>query len=154
MTQKKIRNPKTTQKQLDPLLKNIEKILGILSIEEIVYITNKESKDYLFENTFCGKGILSKSQPRLPYEPLQLSPFEAFYLISELKKLQVVYEETNEIVPSQTLWDLFSQQNQNFSAKYGAYRYFRKKGWVPKSGLKFASDFVIYQKGPSYFHAK
>ncbi|OBS64884.1 hypothetical protein A6R68_06576 [Neotoma lepida] len=34
-----------------------------------------------------------------------------------------------------------------------AYHYFRSKGWVPKVGLKYGTDLLLYRKGPPFYHA-
>uniref|UniRef100_A0ACB8EHX1 Uncharacterized protein n=1 Tax=Sphaerodactylus townsendi TaxID=933632 RepID=A0ACB8EHX1_9SAUR len=51
------------------------------------------------------------------------------------------------------LWELFSEAQPNFRATYMAYHYFRCKGWVPKVGLKYGTDLLLYQKGPPFYHA-
>uniref|UniRef100_A0A8C2TM01 tRNA-splicing endonuclease subunit Sen2 n=1 Tax=Coturnix japonica TaxID=93934 RepID=A0A8C2TM01_COTJA len=41
----------------------------------------------------------------------------------------------------------------NFKTTYMAYHYFRSKGWVPKVGLKYGTDLLLYRKGPPFYHA-
>lgn len=48
----------------------------------------------------------------------------------------------------------FCEAQPNFFASYAAYKYFRENGWVPKSGLKYGTDFVLYRKGPAHRHAE
>lgn len=38
------------------------------------------------------------------------------------------------------LWRLFRSLQPNFEITYAAYHYFRSKGWVPKSGIKYGTD--------------
>lgn len=39
------------------------------------------------------------------------------------------------------LWGMFRSAQPNFEITYAAYHYFRSKGWVPKSGIKYGTDF-------------
>src|SRR5690606_13326568 len=41
----------------------------------------------------------------------------------------------------------FTAKQPNFAASYAAYHHFRKSDWIPKSGLKYGADFVLYRKG-------
>ncbi len=97
---------------------------------------------------------------RDPYrvtEYLQLSSEEAFYLLQELGEL-VVSTAPNEDHTLHTyspaeLWSIFCGANSRFLERYVAYRYFRREGWVPKSGLKLGVDFLLYKDGPAVYHS-
>jgi len=39
------------------------------------------------------------------------------------------------------MWREFSRISTEFPERYVAYHNFRSKGWVPKTGLKYATDF-------------
>ena len=45
------------------------------------------------------------------------------------------------------------KEYHNFDKKYLVYKDFRKKGYVVNPGIKFGSDFAVYQKGPGIDHA-
>uniref|UniRef100_A0A4X2L841 tRNA-splicing endonuclease subunit Sen2 n=1 Tax=Vombatus ursinus TaxID=29139 RepID=A0A4X2L841_VOMUR len=51
------------------------------------------------------------------------------------------------------LWEAFHLVQPTFRTTYMAYHYFRSKGWVPKVGLKYGTDFLLYRKGPPFYHA-
>jgi len=51
-------------------------------------------------------------------------------------------------------WQLFCTTNPKFIYYYAAYHYYRGSGWCVKSGLKYGTDYVLYRKGPTYFHAE
>lgn len=38
--------------------------------------------------------------------------------------------------------------------KYSAYEHFRNLGWIPKSGFKYGTDFLLYKNGPQYEHSE
>ncbi|KAF2703055.1 hypothetical protein K504DRAFT_419315 [Pleomassaria siparia CBS 279.74] len=41
-----------------------------------------------------------------------------------------------------------------FLLRYAVYHHFRSLGWVVRHGIKFACDFLLYQRGPVFAHAK
>ena len=40
-----------------------------------------------------------------------------------------------------------------FIAKYAAHAHFRNQGWLPRSGLQYGADFVLYRNHPSLVHS-
>lgn len=40
-----------------------------------------------------------------------------------------------------------------FIARYAAHAHFRNQGWLPRSGLQYGADFVLYQNHPSLVHS-
>ena len=42
------------------------------------------------------------------------------------------------------MWRVFSHLSPTFPQRYVAYHNFRSKGWVPKTGLKYGTDFGRY----------
>ncbi|XP_054693795.1 tRNA-splicing endonuclease subunit Sen2 isoform X2 [Grus americana] len=73
------------------------------------------------------------------------NPFRIF------EYLQLSLEE--EPLTILKLWEVFSEVKPNFKTTYMAYHYFRSKGWVPKVGLKYGTDLLLYRKGPPFYHA-
>lgn len=51
-------------------------------------------------------------------------------------------------------WRLFSKSQPFFVTTYVAYHFYRSHNWCVKSGLKLGVEFVLYKKGPEYFHAQ
>ncbi|XP_065095204.1 tRNA-splicing endonuclease subunit Sen2 [Ochlerotatus camptorhynchus] len=86
--------------------------------------------------------------------PENLSLFfeESMFLVRELKCLEVRTLE-GATMPEILLLETFSKLKRNFLVSYVAYVYLKSKNWVIKSGLKFGGDFLLYQKGPQFFHA-
>ncbi|PIN99535.1 hypothetical protein AB205_0047590, partial [Aquarana catesbeiana] len=74
------------------------------------------------------------------------NPFQMF------EYLQLSREE--EPLTIQKLWEIFCEAQQNFQTGYMAYHHFRSKGWVPKVGLKYGTDLLLYRKGPPFYHAR
>ncbi|XP_033727406.1 LOW QUALITY PROTEIN: tRNA-splicing endonuclease subunit Sen2-like [Pecten maximus] len=83
-------------------------------------------------------------------EFLHLSLEEAFFLSFGLGCLIVTDNE--KTLDLQSLWTRFCETQQDFLPNYVVYHYFRSLGWVPKSGLKFGTDFILYKVGPPFYH--
>ncbi|KFU86075.1 tRNA-splicing endonuclease subunit Sen2 [Chaetura pelagica] len=103
------------------------------------------------ENLVKKEKLVCRKNPFRIFEYLQLSLEEAFFLVYALGCLSIHYgEEPLTIVK---LWEFFSEVKPNFKTTYMAYHHFRSKGWVPKVGLKYGSDLLLYRKGPPFYHA-
>lgn len=85
-------------------------------------------------------------------EYLQLCAEEAFYLMAEVGILSVMNKEGKQLSSSE-LWIHFSKISKSFGAKYSAYVHYRIGNWIPKSGLKFGVDFLLYKEGPLSYHS-
>ncbi|NWZ56348.1 SEN2 endonuclease, partial [Haliaeetus albicilla] len=95
--------------------------------------------------------LVCRRNPFRIFEYLQLSLEEAFFLVYALGCLSIYYSE--EPLTILKLWEVFSEVKPNFKTTYMAYHYFRSKGWVPKVGLKYGTDLLLYRKGPPFYHA-
>ncbi|KAL2152201.1 hypothetical protein VTH82DRAFT_5385 [Thermothelomyces myriococcoides] len=41
-----------------------------------------------------------------------------------------------------------------FLVNYAVYHHFRSLGWVPRHGIKFGVDWILYQRGPVFDHSE
>lgn len=82
---------------------------------------------------------------------LHLFPEEAFYLLQHTR-LKVINKD-EIVVTLISLWSEFLKYDKRFPEKYIAYFYFRRQGWVPKCGLKFGVDFLLYKISPTVYHS-
>ncbi|NWT01913.1 SEN2 endonuclease, partial [Mionectes macconnelli] len=110
------------------------------------------------DDSTCLQGNLVKKEklvcrknPFRIFEYLQLSLEEAFFLVYALGCLSIYYGE--EPLSILKLWEVFSEVKPDFKTTYMAYHYFRSRGWVPKVGLKYGTDLLLYRKGPPFYHA-
>nr|Q5ZIN2.1 RecName: Full=tRNA-splicing endonuclease subunit Sen2; AltName: Full=tRNA-intron endonuclease Sen2 [Gallus gallus]CAG32411.1 hypothetical protein RCJMB04_24m3 [Gallus gallus] len=103
------------------------------------------------ENFVKKEKLVCRRNPFRIFEYLQLSLEEAFFLVYALGCLTVYYGE--EPLTILKLWEIFSEVKPSFKTTYMAYHYFRSKGWVPKVGLKYGTDLLLYRKGPPFYHA-
>lgn len=44
--------------------------------------------------------------------------------------------------------------DNEFLLRYVVYHHFRSLGWVVRDGVKFASDYILYDRGPAFTHAE
>ncbi|NXF06127.1 SEN2 endonuclease, partial [Smithornis capensis] len=95
--------------------------------------------------------LVCRKNPFRIFEYLQLSLEEAFFLVYALGCLSIYYGE--EPLSILKLWEVFSEVKPDFRTTYMAYHYFRSRGWVPKVGLKYGTDLLLYRKGPPFYHA-
>ena len=125
-------------------------MLGELLENRIVVWNIQESRD-LFANGYFGKPIgISKPNPNDINVPLILDLIEGCYL-QETSKIKIV--KNGKKVSLNTLIKICKKEYHNFDKKYLVYKDFRKKGYVVNPGIKFGSDFAVYQKGPGIDHA-
>ncbi|KAI1812787.1 hypothetical protein GGS20DRAFT_556392 [Poronia punctata] len=98
-------------------------------------------------------------------EHLQLSPEEAFYLVFALGALTIVDPVTGKAMTNQEVFHTLRrlscppgsgtmQPDDPFLVQYAVYHHFRSLGWVPRSGIKFGVDWLLYIGGPVFSHAE
>ncbi|KAI9725001.1 MAG: hypothetical protein M1812_000277 [Candelaria pacifica] len=100
-------------------------------------------------------------------EHLQLTLEEAFFLVYGLGLLEIFDEETQSNIPLPHLLSLFRtlsyfppcspsglRPDDPFLLSYAVYHHFRSLGWVVRPGIKFAVDYLLYNRGPVFAHAE
>ncbi|KAK3900613.1 hypothetical protein C8A05DRAFT_17097 [Staphylotrichum tortipilum] len=101
-------------------------------------------------------------------EHFQLAPEEAFFLTFALGALKVVDPVTGSPISNEQLLTLFRSYSyfpprmsgsrlspeDSFLVHYAVYHHFRSLGWVPRHGIKFGVDWIIYQRGPVFDHSE
>ncbi|KAJ5796906.1 uncharacterized protein N7518_005446 [Penicillium psychrosexuale] len=108
-------------------------------------------------------------------EHLQLSNEEAFFLVYSLGALQIYDSplKSGEVQPtSPTTTSALLRQfchhsfqpardgsaslqpDDPFLISYTVYHHFRSLGWVIRSGVKFGTDYLLYNRGPVFSHAE
>ncbi len=109
-----------------------------------VVVVNKEHLQLTPEEAFFlkfGLGALSVTDP---YSGLDLSTMEMLRLFRE-----------NSYSPPRNGPDAPDlQPDDNFLVHYVVYHHFRSLGWVPRAGIKFGVDWLLYTRGPVFDHAE
>lgn len=132
-------------------------------------------KKELSSNTPSEAVVQSVDTDNFPNEEhLQLSNEEAFFLAYGLGALQIYDTPTTSKTQStspasiSTLLQLFChhsfqpardhtaalQPDDPFMVSYTVYHHFRSLGWVIRSGVKFGTDYLLYNRGPVFSHAE
>jgi tRNA-splicing endonuclease subunit Sen2 len=104
-------------------------------------------------------------------EHFQLAPEEAFFLFFALGALSIIDPGTLAPIPADKLLELFRANSyfppiditsspsnlvpqDPFLVHYAVYHHYRSLGWVPRHGIKFGVDWIIYQRGPVFDHSE
>ncbi|KAJ2547557.1 tRNA splicing endonuclease subunit sen2 [Coemansia sp. RSA 1933] len=127
---------------------------GAMYLEDI---TQQRRQERIQADNRSNVNDLDVAQEELPLmEPFQLSPYEALFL-SELGCIKAVDGASGLQYTYADLWrtlQAVSNDDDEFELRYAAYYYYRAKGWVVRSGIKFGSDFLLYKSGgPSKSHS-
>ena len=140
-----------TDNPSDPNGKSV-RFSTVVQEKEVAPIDDEDDLDAVLENE----------------EHLQLSNEEAFFLVYGLGVLQVVDRETNAVIPTSSLFPLLCHHSfypprtasadlktdDPFLISYAVYHHFRSLGWVVRSGVKFGTDYLLYNRGPVFAHAE
>jgi tRNA-splicing endonuclease subunit Sen2 len=99
-------------------------------------------------------------------ERLQLTLEEVFFLAYGLGVLQVKDERSGKLFSVEELFTLCRQHSyfptrvsnlqpdDPFLINYAVYHHFRSLGWVIRPGIKFGTDWLLYNRGPAFSHAE
>lgn len=77
-------------------------------------------------------------------EHLQLTLVEAFYLLFVTKCLVVRDAKRASLQDAGVVWRMFSERDARFPKLFVAYSRYRAAGWLPRSGVKYGVDWVLY----------
>ncbi|GLI67796.1 hypothetical protein VaNZ11_012083 [Volvox africanus] len=108
-----------------------------------------------------------------PYSPaaegcqlvaVRLTLEEAFFMHYVLRCLEVYELQPGSPIPAtvknvrlldtEELWRACRATRSNFVTSYAAYHHLKSKGWIPRSGLLYGVDFVVYQLHPMGAHSE
>jgi tRNA-intron endonuclease len=102
-----------------------------------IYIETLSSNSQTAFTLQDSKLLGEKKQGKIIY-----SPYETLYLI-ELKKAKAI--KNNKQIKDDEVIKIFSKKYKDFSINYVVFMDLRKKGYIVKSGLKFGSEFRVYE---------
>jgi len=108
----------------------------------------------LYRLGFYGKPVgIPKPKPEQDFKaPLMLDLMEGLYL-RDRNIIKVTEEETGKAVSRAKLLKLANHTYKQFELGYAAYENLREKGLIVTPGIRFGSDFAIYEHGPGIDHA-
>lgn len=123
-------------------------------INSRVIVFNPLYASYLYVKEKFFGAPLGISKPRLEYfsKPSELSLIEAYYLL-EKGRISIYDAEDQKDLTMEGFKDKAVELHNKFKEKLKIYKDLRERGYVPRPGLKFGADFVVYKKGPGLEHS-
>jgi len=119
-----------------------------------VIVFNPLHASYLYVKKGFFGSPLGIYKPRLEYfsKPSELSLIEAYYLL-ERDEITIFDVKENTFMESSKFYEIAKSIHHKFEEKYIIYKDLRERGYIPRPGLKFGADFVVYKKGPGLEHS-
>jgi len=117
-------------------------------------VWNFEEAVRLYRMGFFGKPVgIPKPKPEQEFKaPLILDLMEGLYLLDR-KIIKVTDAKTSKSITRAKLLKLANRTYKQFNIGYTAYENLREKGLIVTPGIRFGSDFAIYEHGPGIDHA-
>ena len=133
---------------------DIPKKIPTKFINSRVIVFNPLYASYLYVKKKFFGSPLGINKPRLEYfsKPSELSLIEAYYLLNKGEITIYHVKEDKDLSPNE-FHKIAKEIHHKFEEKYTIYKDLRKKGYIPRPGLKFGADFVVYKKGPGLEHS-
>jgi len=119
-----------------------------------VIVFNPLYASYLYVKERFFGAPLGISKPRLEYfsKPSELSLLEAHFLL-KAERITIYDIENEKYLTTEEFYDIACEIHKKFEEKFIIYQDLREKGYIPRPGLKFGADFVVYKKGPGLEHS-
>lgn len=134
--------------------KDIPEKIPTKFINSRVIVFNPLFASFLYVKQRFFGSPLGISKPRLEYfsKPSELSLIEAYYLLLK-EKITIEDPEKNQFLSPEDFFEIAKKLHHKFEEKFIIYEDLREKGYIPRPGLKFGADFVVYKKGPGLEHS-
>ena len=120
--------------------------------ENRIVVWDIETSRRLFKDGYYGKPLgIPKPRDFEFNEPLILDLMEGYYLVS--KKAIEIEDQEGRALNARDLEKKCESSYSEFADKFSVYRRLRDAGYVVTPGIKFGSDFAVYEHGPGIDHA-
>ena len=128
-----------------------QKAVGRL-FENRIVVWDIETSRRLFKDGYYGKPLGIPKPKDFEFDaPLVLDLMEGYYLMTK-KAIEVLDESGRDMTPKR-LQEVCQSSYTDFEGKFLVYRKLRESGYVVTPGIKFGSDFAVYEHGPGIDHA-
>jgi len=119
-----------------------------------VIVFNPLYASYLYVKKGFFGSPLGINKPRLEYfsKPSELSLIEAYFLL-EKNEITIFDIKDEKFLNSKEFYEIAKRIHHKFEEKYIIYKDLRERGYIPRPGLKFGADYVVYKKGPGLEHS-
>lgn len=116
-------------------------------------VWNPDQGTKLYENGYYGQPVgIRKPKSSVFDKPLELSLVECVYLTQQ-KKLNVRRADDDRSLTVDDLLQIGLNWSDEFKDRFIVYAQLRERGYVVRPGLKFGTDFAVYEHGPGKDHA-
>jgi len=131
----------------------VHKIVAELVGTRLIVWTPKDGVT-IYRNGFFGKPVgIPKPKPDQDFSaPLVLDMMEALYL-QEKGRIRVIATKTRRPLTRSRLIKIAAVTYKDFRLGYSVYRDLRDQGFIVTPGIRFGSDFAVYEHGPGIDHA-
>jgi tRNA-intron endonuclease len=120
--------------------------------ENRVVVWDIDASRRLFKEGYYGKPLgIPKPKDFEFNAPLILDLMEGYYLVT--KKVIDVEDQSGRELSPKALHEVCEASYTDFAPKFSVYRKLREDGFVVTPGIKFGSDFAVYEHGPGIDHA-
>lgn len=143
-----------TDISLDDIEEELPDKIPVKFLNNRTIVFNPMHASYLYVKKKFFGSPLGINKPRLEYfnKPSELSIIEANYLLE--KDLITMFDaKQDKMLNKEEFYEIAKKTHEKFEDKYVIYKDLRDKGYVPRPGLKFGGDFVVYKKGPGLEHS-
>lgn len=115
-------------------------------------VWNSDDGMRLYEDGYFGQPVgIRKPKSAVFDKPLELSLLECTYLTKE-SRIKVI-DSMDRALSLDQLLSLGMSFSEDFKDRFLVYTQLREKGYIVRPGLKFGTDFAVYEKGPGLDHA-
>ncbi|MHA1768748.1 MAG: tRNA-intron lyase [Candidatus Thorarchaeota archaeon] len=116
-------------------------------------VWNPEHGSLLYSEGYFGQPVGIR-KPKSPVfdKPLELSLIECAYLTNQ-GRLEVYKKNSKKPLSVSDILKIGKKISDEFKDRFMVYSHLRNKGYVVRPGLKFGTDFAVYEKGPGKDHA-
>ncbi len=134
--------------------KDIPERIPTTYLNNRVIVFNPLFASYLYVKMKFFGSPLGISKPRLEYfsKPSELSLIEALFLLKN-DKITIFDPKLDKNYSYDEYYEICKETHHKFEEKFIIYQDLRQKGYIPRPGLKFGADFVVYKKGPGLEHS-
>jgi tRNA-intron endonuclease, archaea type len=120
--------------------------------ENRIVVWDVEDSRRLFKEGYYGKPLGIPKPKDFEFDaPLILDLMEGYYLAT--RKVIEVEDESGDGLTPKRLHEICESSYPEFAEKFMVYRKLREDGYVVTPGIKFGSDFAVYEHGPGIDHA-
>ena len=117
----------------------------------IVWDSDEGSR--LYSNGYFGQPVGIRKPKSSEFDkPLELSLLECAYL-TKIGLLRVHDTRNDATLTYNEIVDHGSESSEDFTDRLTVYTQLRERGYVVRPGLKFGTDFAVYEHGPGKDHA-